>query len=120
MYSNDSLLLKYIYDEAYYLYSTSKEISFEDFSINPTFKRAFSRSIEIIGEASKKLTPSFKTKYNQLNWKAIAGMRDKLIHDYFGVDYDIVWDVATHKSLEIIEFCQLLNQTEQQTDTLFE
>ncbi len=55
------------------------------------------RSIEIIGEAAKKLPAQFTKRYPKVEWRAITGMRDKLIHDYFGVDYDIVWDVVTNK-----------------------
>jgi len=57
----------------------------------------FVRSLEIIGEASKKIPDDFKQKYSHLEWRAIAGMRNRLIHGYFGVDYSIVWDVVTTK-----------------------
>jgi len=50
------------------------------------------RNFEIIGEASKKLSDDIKSTYPLVPWKSMAGMRDKLIHDYFGVDLDIVWD----------------------------
>jgi len=52
-----------------------------------TLKHAFVRSLEIIGEASKKIPDDFKQKYSHLEWRAIAGMRNRLIHGYFGVDY---------------------------------
>jgi uncharacterized protein with HEPN domain len=62
-----------------------------------TLKRAFVRSLEIIGEAVKQLPDDLKQRDSHLEWRAMAGMRDRLIHGYFGVDYDIVWDVVTTK-----------------------
>jgi len=57
-------------------------------------KRAFVRSLEIIGEAAKKIPQNIRDEYPQIEWKKISGMRDRLIHDYGGVDYLIVWDVV--------------------------
>jgi uncharacterized protein with HEPN domain len=59
--------------------------------------RAVVRSIEIIGEASKKIDDEFKSIHHHIEWKKIARTRDKLIHDYFGIDYDIVWDIVENK-----------------------
>ena len=52
------------------------------------------RRIEIIGEALKNLSKNFKDKHQKIEWREIAGMRDKLIHQYFGIDSDIIWDTA--------------------------
>jgi len=51
------------------------------------------RSLEVIGEATKNIPDELQNEYPQIQWRAIAGMRDRLIHSYFGIDYDIVWDV---------------------------
>ncbi len=89
--------LRHILDETEYLIKRSSGLSKNDFLQDETLKRAFVRSIEIIGEAVKKVPADIKNKYAHFEWRAMAGMRDKLIHDYFGIDYDIVWDVVTNK-----------------------
>lgn len=70
--------------------------------------RAIVRSIEIIGEASKKLDDEFKSVHPHIEWKKMAGTRDKLIHDYFGIDYDIVWDIIKNKIPDLDHFLKQL------------
>ena len=55
------------------------------------------RNLEIIGEAVKKLPAQTKRDHPEVEWKKIAGLRDILVHDYFGIDMDIVWDVVQNK-----------------------
>jgi uncharacterized protein with HEPN domain len=86
--------LMHILEEARYLEDASRELTYEEFLENEHLKRAFVRSLEIIGEAVKNLPRDFVEKYNSIEWRKIAGMRDRLIHGYFGVDYKIVWDVV--------------------------
>jgi uncharacterized protein with HEPN domain len=93
--------LRHILDEISYIEDAIRDIEEADFLADETLKRSFVRSIEIIGEAAKKVPTDFKGKHSNIDWKRIAGMRDKLIHDYFGVDYHIVWDVATNKLPEL-------------------
>ena len=70
--------------------------------------RAVVRSIEIIGEASKKIDDEFKANHHYIEWKKMAGARDKLIHDYFGIDYDIVWDIIENKIPDLDHFLRQL------------
>lgn len=95
--------LKHIHDECLYIISVSENALFEDFMEDETLKRAVVRSLEIIGEASKKIPADVKVKWNTIQWKNMAGMRDRLIHDYIGVNYAIVWDVMKNKIPEMNE-----------------
>ena len=94
--------LRHIQDECFFVLSvigaeTDKEVLLSD----ETLKRAVVRSLEIIGEATKKIPVDFKLKWSSINWKNMAGMRDRLIHDYMGVNYSIVWDVVKNKIPEL-------------------
>jgi len=64
---------------------------------DPVLSRAIIRSLEIIGEASTKIDDDFKSIYPNIEWRKMSNTRNRLIHDYFGVDYDIVWDIIVSK-----------------------
>jgi uncharacterized protein with HEPN domain len=78
-----------------------KEISFEQFRVDEKTVYAVIRAIEIIGEASKKVPDEIKQIQPTVPWREISGMRDKLVHDYSGVNLTIVWKTATEDLLEI-------------------
>jgi uncharacterized protein with HEPN domain len=89
--------IRHMLQEAEYLTAQARALTKEEFARDETLKRAFVRSIEVIGEAVKKVPPEFRDRHRSIEWRVMAGMRDRLIHGYFGVDYDIVWDVVTTK-----------------------
>ena len=89
--------LRHIVAEADYLAGQTASISKDEFLNSETLRRAFVRSLEVIGEATKKLPDEFRARHSQVDWRAMAGMRGRLIHGYFGVDHDLVWEVATQK-----------------------
>ncbi len=79
-------------------------MSYDDFSRDKKTIYAVVRGLEIIGEAVKKVPKELRESYPDIPWKRIAGMRDKLIHEYFGVDIEVVWktvreDIPYLKSL---------------------
>lgn len=69
-------------------------MGFEEFVKDAKTVNAVVRSIEVIGEASKHIPVSLREKYVELPWKEVIGMRDKLIHGYFGMDYETIWKAA--------------------------
>lgn len=87
--------LQHILEECRYVRSVvPDDAKMYEFLSDETLKRAVTRSLEIIGEATKKIPADVKYRWNTISWRQMAGMRDKLIHDYMGINYLIVWDVA--------------------------
>jgi len=70
----------------------TNQLSFEEFSNNDMIIDAVIRNFEIIGEAVKKIPDEIKKQYPDIEWKESAGFRDILIHDYFGIDLELVWE----------------------------
>lgn len=103
--------IRHMLDEIDYILGQVSTTDYESFVRDETLKRAFVRSIEVIGEASKKMSEDIKALQPDIEWRKVSGMRDRLIHGYFGVDYAIVWDVALNKLPDIrVKLLDLLNQ----------
>jgi uncharacterized protein with HEPN domain len=94
---DDSAFLKHILDEINFLEDSSADIGFLDLMKNKEKQRAWLRSLEVIGEATKNLSKEFCEKHPEVEWRKVAGLRDKLIHHYFGVKWEIVWDVVKNE-----------------------
>lgn len=88
------VFLKHIRDSIDYIKSFLEGVSRDDFFKDVKLQDAVVRRIEIIGEAVKNLSASFREMYKEIPWKDIAGMRDKITHHYFGVDLETVWKVV--------------------------
>ena len=86
--------LKHIWDAVLNIEKFTKGFDYKKFSTNKLVQNGVIRELEIIGEATKRLSADFKRSYKDVPWKDIAGMRDKLIHDYFGTDIRVVWQTV--------------------------
>jgi len=100
--------LKHILQEIDFILKMTRNIRFEDLISDELLKRGVTRSFEIIGEAVKNLSPDLKKNNKDIDWKRIAGMRDKLIHFYFGVNYDILWQVIKNRLPDLREKIQAI------------
>jgi uncharacterized protein with HEPN domain len=78
-------------------------MGYDEFLNDYKTQDAVIRNIEILGEAAKLLSEESRESYPDIPWKDIAGTRDKLIHDYFGVNIDIVWNIAENETLFLFD-----------------
>ena len=71
-------------------------MTFEEFLSDPRTVDAVIRNFEIIGEAANRLPEEFKEKHSSIDWNRIRGFRNRIVHDYMGIDYEIVWQIKEH------------------------
>jgi len=90
---NDLAFIEHILDSINAIEEFSKNLDKKELISNRLNQSAIVREIEIIGEAVKNISNSTKNKHCEVEWKEIVGTRDKMIHHYFGVDLDIVWNI---------------------------
>ncbi len=98
-----SLFVKDILDCINKIQEFIGDMDYKQFKENDLVNSAVIRKLEIIGEASKNIPDFIREKYPEIPWKDMARMRDKIIHFYFGVDYEIVWKVIKERLPELKE-----------------
>jgi len=106
MSSSNFKLLQHISDEISFILDATSNKGKDAVFNDPVLSRAIVRSLEIIGEASNKLDLEFKAEHSAIEWRKIVNTRHKLIHNYFGIDYDIVWDIITNKLPDLFNYVE--------------
>lgn len=102
------IFLEHIVESINYVQDFLKGVEKDEFDSSIKLQDAVVRRIEIIGEAAKNLTEDFKIENPQIPWRKMAGMRDNLIHEYFGVDTEEVWKTANEDLPELKKEIELL------------
>jgi uncharacterized protein with HEPN domain len=94
MKKDPQIFLRHILDSIEAIEAYTQDLSKEEFIDSQEKQDSIIRRIEIIGEAVRNLDENFRQEYPEVVWRKIVGMRDKLIHEYFGVDLDLIWEVV--------------------------
>lgn len=95
MKKDDRIYLEHILDSFNRIQSYMDDVSYPDFLKDEEKQDAVIRKIEVAGEATKRLSMELRNNFPLIPWRAMAGMRDKLIHDYFDIDIDTIWETVT-------------------------
>jgi uncharacterized protein with HEPN domain len=106
MQSKDRIRVQHILDEAGEVFKYTEGISFDEFVEDGKTVRAVIRSIEVIGEAASKISIEFRKEHPDVPWQKIIGMRNRLIHVYFDIDYNIIWQTVKENLPPLIEQMQ--------------
>lgn len=100
----DRILLLHINDAVKAIEIFTKKATARDFQVNLMLSSAVERQLEIIGEATKKLSSDFKRVNEEIEWRKVAGLRDVLIHDYIKVDKNIVYNIVKNYLPQLSKF----------------
>ncbi len=105
------LLVSDILESAHKILDYTAGLSFEDFTKDSKTVDAVIRNFEIIGEAANRLPEKFKDRFPEIDWHRIRGLRNRIVHDYFGIDYSIVWRIKETFLPQMIAQLQPLSET---------
>jgi len=97
------LLIEDIIQSGNKILNYTSDITFDQFLHDDKTKDAVVRNFEIIGEAANRLPEQFKNDNHQIDWQRIRGFRNRIVHDYFGIDFQIVWNIKKDYLPSMIE-----------------
>jgi len=106
---SSELLIEDILESALKIQRYVSGIDFEGFATDEKTADAVVRNFEIIGEAANRLPKEFKARYQEVDWERIRGFRNRIVHDYFGIDYSIVWNIVQNFLPELIQELSKIN-----------
>lgn len=104
--------LQHIQAELDYILKYSEGVTYAEFLNHPFLSKAFIRSFEIIGEACKNVPDEIRHNHLEFDWKGFAGMRDKLIQHYWGIDNELMWDAIQQEVLPNKEWVDIIIEQE--------
>lgn len=99
---DDPELIQDILEAARRITSYTAGLTYETFLADIKTQDAVTRNLEIVGEAARKLSNDLRNANPNIPWKSMSGLRDRLIHDYFGVNIDIVWEIASNELPQVV------------------
>jgi len=106
------LLLEDMLDAALKIKRYTRGFDFDQFLNDDKTIDAVVRNFEVIGEAANRIDPDFKIENPEIDWKRIRGFRNRIVHDYFGIDYEIVWTIIEENINELIEWLSVILKKE--------
>jgi len=104
-----SLLIADMLEAAGRIRIYTRKLSFEEFMLDDKTKDATVRNFEIIGEAANRIDLVFKERNDQIDWNRLRGFRNRIVHDYFGIDYAIVWTIIENDLQELVDQLESLS-----------
>ena len=104
------LLIGDILEAGNKIFQYTAGLSYDQFIADDKTVDATIRNFEIIGEAAKRIPDDFKLIHPEIEWRRIVGLRNRVIHEYFGIDYEVLWDIREHFLPPLIEWLKVLIQ----------
>ncbi len=104
----DKVRLQHIRDAIEEIESYLTNVEFPDFMSNSMMRFACIKQMEIIGEASNHISEETKSAFSQIEWNQIVGMRNVFVHEYFGIDADLVWEIIKHDLPDLKEKIKII------------
>ena len=97
------LLIEDILESAQKILDYTNNLSYDEFISDSKTIDAVARNFEVIGEAAAGLPETYRASYPNIEWRRIIGLRNRIVHDYFGIDYEVVWNIKTDYLPKLIE-----------------